>query len=100
MSGLRQSYNWIAVKPARKKGNMYQVIVTTSPTLIAPANENRLDIAIFNAGTATVYIGFSDSAGLNGFPLLGGLGVSFDGYTGPVYGIVSSGSQLIGVIEI
>jgi hypothetical protein len=91
---------WVATRIAKHKGNAYQVNVTTAPTLIAPENDSRFDVAIFNNGTSTVYISFSEDVNTTDFPLPSGMGVSFENYVGSIYGIVTSGTQSIGVMEV
>lgn len=76
-----------------------QVTVTTSPTLIVPANKSRLSIVITNAGTATVYIDSSQTPTTGGsHALLAGNSISLVSTTG-VYGIVATGTQQVTFFE-
>jgi hypothetical protein len=101
MSGSRQGYSGITIKPAKGHGKMYQVTVTTSPTLIAQSNGYRIDILIYNSSTTqTVYLDLSPNVDLTKFPLKPEVGLSFDDYTGDIYGVVQTGTAVVGVIEI
>jgi hypothetical protein len=77
------------------------VNVLGAATLMVAENRDRTDIAVVNSSVQTVYLGKDATVTtLNGFPLPSNMGISFDAYTGPVYGIVGAGGSICGVIEI
>lgn len=73
------------------------VTVTTSATLIVAANTQRRNLTVVNDGSSTIYIGPDSSiTTANAIPLYGRQGRNQDkieeGYQGPVYGIIGSGT--------
>jgi hypothetical protein len=71
--------------------------------IVAPragaAGTGRIALTLYNAGTATVYLGAS--AGVtptNGMPLPAGASITLD-TTAAIYGVAASGAQTIGVTE-
>ncbi len=84
---------------------MPSVTIGTAPTLIVEANEQRLSIIIYNVGPSGVFYGQTSSISTADSPCLA-TGASFEEdsggtklYTGPFYGIASSGTSDIRVWE-
>lgn len=78
-----------------------QVTVTTAPTLIITANTARSQLAIENIGSVDLYIGFTTAISTaNGFRLAPGQGMSFDIFTGAVFGVSASGTVQVCIVEI
>lgn len=68
------------------------VNVTATATLIQAADDNRELLSIYNAGTATLYIGAGTAVTTaNGYPVAASTEVQWVG-VGAVYGIVSGGT--------
>jgi hypothetical protein len=75
------------------------VTVTTSPTLILPADNIPRTIYIHNGGGAKVYIGGADVSTANGFHL--GNGESQDIFVPTnekLYGVVASSTNTVNVL--
>lgn len=69
-----------------------QVNITATATLIQAADANRELLSIYNAGTATVYLGAGTAVTTaNGYPVAANTEVQWVGI-GAVYGIVSGGT--------
>ena len=97
----RTSCQYIIQKVGKRNGTITQITILAVATLLAADNGDRFDVAIINGGTQTVFLG--EDVGvtiLNGFPLLRGMGITFDAYTGPIYGIVAALTAVCGVIEV
>jgi hypothetical protein len=90
----------IVAKEKRPAGNFNQVSVGVGATLLAARNDNRIDLAVINTSGATIFIGPSTVTVANGVPIGPSAGISFDSFTGALYGIVAAGSETVGVIEI
>lgn len=80
------------------------VPATTNGILILAANANRLGATISNPGTVPVYIQQSATGVTvaNGFGIPGGSSYNIDEplYTGAIYGIVATGTQVVTVVEL
>lgn len=80
------------------------VPATANGTAILAANTSRLGATISNPGPSTVYIqqGATGVTTSNGFAILSGCSYNIDEplYTGAIYGIVASGTQVVTVVEI
>ena len=80
---------------------MTAVSVTTASTEIAPAAKSRKFVAIYNNGSATIFLAFDGTSAATtaaGFPLAAGesLILSNQGgapFVSAIYGIVASGSE-------
>ena len=90
--------------PSVTTGVYGAVSVTTSPTLIRPANTSRISLQITNLTAEEVYVGFDASVlTTNGFELSQQDVISFTGsdlYKGAVYGIVGTGSSDVRFFEL
>jgi len=80
------------------------VPATTNGILVLAANANRLGATISNPSSVTVYIG-SAATGLtvsNGFGIPAGSSYNIDEplYTGAIYGIIATGTQVVTVVEL
>lgn len=80
------------------------VPATTNGILVLAANTSRLGATVSNNGVVSVYIG-SAATGLttsNGFAIPAGSSYNIDSplYTGALYGIVSTGTQAVTVVEL
>ena len=82
--------------------------VTTSATLIVPANRNRTAVEIYNNHTAEIFRGVTSAlTTANGIPLDSKSSVVITGdgteyqwfYRGDIYGIVASGTADVRYIE-
>ncbi len=77
-------------------------IGTTAASIVAARTgaigAGRIAATLYNAGSATVYIGGSDVTTSTGMPLPAGASVTLD-TTAAIYGIAASGTQTIGVTE-
>lgn len=79
-----------------------QVTVTTSATPIVASRAGRSSVVIINVtGTSSVFVGPSGVTTSNGQVIPGalGAGVSIDG-SAAIFGIVSSGTQVVSYMEI
>lgn len=77
------------------------VTIGTSAAVIKAANVDRFGIAVFNLGSATVYLGKDNTVTVAaGFPLLSNQGLYFDGYTGALWGISGTASQDVRYLEV
>lgn len=76
------------------------VSVGTSATLILAANKNRKFASLYNAGTATVYIGGSGVSVAAGYPVPANTAFNDGDGIGAWYGIVSVGTQSVTPLEI
>ena len=82
-------------------GSYGSVSVGTSATQILASNSNRKALIIYNNGDTTVYIGLdSNVTTTSGMPLPPYAYMHVKDYTGPVYGIVSSGSADVRYVEL
>jgi hypothetical protein len=78
--------------------SVIQATITTTATLLAPANTARNGVAITNLGTTDIYLGGSGVTTANGALLVGTKGTSkFIPTKAAVYGIVGAGSQAVSV---
>ena len=82
--------------------NTKQVTITTSATVIVPANSSRRGVIITNTGTTDVYIGKDNALTTSIGDLLAGVKGAFVSIptTSQVYGIVGSGSQVVSYMEV
>lgn len=75
------------------------VSVGTTPTLIVPANAQRLSLIVVNTSSGTVYLGQDTTVTTsNGIPMLQNQNLTEDSggtkmYCGPIYGIVASSTS-------
>lgn len=77
------------------------VTMGLAAAVIKAANASRLGIAVFNLGSATIYLGYDNSVAVaDGFPLLSGTGLYFDGYVGALWGISGTASQDVRYLEV
>lgn len=80
------------------------VPATANGILILAANANRLGATIVNPGTVTVFIqqGATGVTTSNGFGIPGGSSYNIDApiYTGAIYGIVTTSTQVVYVVEL
>lgn len=80
------------------------VPATTNGILILAANTSRLGATISNPGAVTVYIqqGATGVTSSNGFGIPPGSSYNIDSplYTGAIYGIVATGTQVVTVVEL
>lgn len=81
-------------------GDVGEVTVLDTNTLIRPSNTGRRAIAIQNIGTQIVFIATESVATLNSFPVAPDGTLEIDGYFGDISGIVASGSVLVRYIEV
>ncbi|HWE98701.1 MAG TPA: hypothetical protein VG248_02790 [Caulobacteraceae bacterium] len=78
-----------------------QVTVAATATLIAAARPDRQQITVVNGSTVKVYVGGSAVTTGTGVELYGAEGASLSlGYTGPIYGIVATGTEAVSVVEV
>ena len=81
-------------------GSYSQATITTTVGLVLAANADRRYFSVFNNGGVAVYVGFDTSVTTStGFviPIGGAIGYSF--YYGSIFGIVSTGSCDLRIIE-
>ncbi len=80
------------------------VPATTNGILLLAANSSRKGATISNPGTVSVYIqqGSTGVTITNGFGIPGGSSYNIDEplYTGAIYGIVATGTQVVTVVEL
>ena len=77
-----------------------QVTLATSATLILAARANRIAVTIETLGTSASYIGGVTVTTSTGVPLLAVAGASITIPTqAAVYGVVGSGTQVVGAFE-
>ncbi len=77
------------------------VTMGVAAAVIKVANSSRLGIAVFNLGTAIVYLGYDNTVTVAaGFPLLSNQGLYFDGYTGALWGISGTAAQDVRYLEV
>lgn len=80
------------------------VPATANGILILASNANRKGAIISNPGSATVYIqqGATGVTTSNGFAIPAGSSFNIDSplYTGAIYGIVATGTQVVTVCEM
>lgn len=80
------------------------VPATANGILILGANTNRKGATISNPGAVTVYIqqGSTGVTTSNGFGIPAGSSYNIDEplYTGAIYGIVATGTQVVTVVEL
>ena len=82
-------------------GTYNQVSISQSAAQIVAANSARKSVAITNNNVEGLYVGFNNSVtSANGFKLAQGQAISFDIYTGGVWGIATSGTTVASYIEI
>ena len=81
--------------------NYAAVTMGTAAAVIKAANADRFGIAVFNLGSVTIYLGYSNAVTTAaGFPLLSNTGLYFDGYTGALWGISGTASQDVRYLEV
>lgn len=77
-----------------------QVVIGTTPTLIAAGRLGADDITIENLGTTQVFLGNASVSTTTGFPIPGVAGASLTiPVTTALYGIVASGTQAVAVLR-
>lgn len=77
------------------------VTSTSTATELAPDRAYRGAIMLINNSDQTVFIGYTSSVSTsNGIPLSPSAALMEDRWNGPIYGIVSSGSADMRVIEL
>lgn len=77
-----------------------QVVIGTTPTLIAAARPGSDDITIENLGTTQVFLGNASVSTTTGFQLPGVAGASVTlPVTVALFGIVASGTQAVAVLR-
>lgn len=77
------------------------VTMGVAAAVIKAANADRFGIAVFNLGSATVYLGYDNTVAVAaGFPLLSNQGLYFDGYTGALWGISGTAGQNVRYLEV
>ena len=78
--------------------------VTTSATLIVPANPNRKGLILFNNSTVALFISPDDTVTVSGetggFPILSNDYFTDDLTLGAWYGVVASGTTNVRYIEV
>jgi len=80
-------------------GDYDRVSVGATPTVVVPANEDRVWILLRNEGPETVYIGFDDSVDpTNGMPLEPGESVPLP-HSGSIYAVSSGAGSTIKYME-
>lgn len=85
--------------------NVRAVSVATTATRLDTAAETDTQpgsaVAVYNNGSATVYLGDSDVTTATGFPLAAGssMAFEFDVSKDALYGIVASGTVAVRVLE-
>jgi hypothetical protein len=81
--------------------NSRAVSVGTTATRLDNSGNNAQSLAVYNAGSATVYVGGSDVTTANGIPVAAtSWGPGMDLKPGDaLYGIVASGTHEVRVIE-
>jgi len=87
------NYNQLATKAVSA------VTVATTATLLAPANGDRVSIAIINNGGVTLYVGGSGVTAATGVPIPAGAALADSDSTDAYYGIVASGTVDARVLE-
>lgn len=96
--------NLTPVKSTTFTSTQVTVPATANGILILAANANRLGATISNAGTVSVYVqqGATGVTTTNGFVIPGGSSYNIDEplYTGAIYGIVATGTQVVTVVEL
>lgn len=88
-----------------QRGNMTApraVTVGTTATLITAAapSQTRTSVTIYNNGASTVYLGTSGVTAAAGLPLPAGQSMEDDVSLGAWYGITSSGTVEVRVVEV
>lgn len=80
------------------------VPATTNGILVLASNANRVGATISNPGAVPVYIqqGATGVTTSNGFAIPAGASYNIDSplYTGAIYGIVATGTQVVTVVEL
>lgn len=75
--------------------------VTTTAVIIVAERSNRNSISIRNLGANTIYIGQDDTVAVaSGFPIDANSVKTIDNYIGALYGIASSGTNDIRILEV
>lgn len=89
----------VVVVAPRKAGNAVysRRTIRTTPTLIAPANNSRINIAVVNGGANTIFVGSdnrvtTDAGDSPGYELLAQGTLDNDTYTGALWGVVALGT--------
>lgn len=89
----------VVVVAPRKAGNAVygRRTIGTTPTLIAPANNSRVNIAVVNGGANTIFVGSdnrvtTDMGDSPGYELLAQGTLDNDTYTGALWGVVAHGT--------
>lgn len=96
-----QGVNEVAIAGAADVVLTNGVSVTTSATqLPATTLAKRRAVGIYNAGSVTVYVGGSDVTTSNGWPVAVGAAITFDIGRAALYGIVSTGTCDVRVMEL
>lgn len=75
--------------------------VTSSATLIVASRADRKSLTLKNLSGVSIYISSSDTVTTgNGYILSDGTSITFDNFIGAIYGIATSGSNDISVLEV
>jgi hypothetical protein len=75
-------------------GRYAAVDVATSATEIVPAKADRKSVVLTHEDDDPIYIGYDDAVTTtNGTPVVANQGLTFDNYTGAVYGVISAGAS-------
>lgn len=74
--------------------------VTTSATLIVGGRTSREAVQIQNLGAADIYIGGSGVTASTGIKVASGASWDDQNLSGPLYGITSSGTADVRVLEV
>ena len=78
-----------------------QVAVASSATLIAPANENRIELRLYKIDVPNVYLGCNSTVTTTGSVFAGTCGATITlPTTGAVWGITTGASVTISFLEI
>ena len=85
-------------------GSYNNVEIVTFARQIVAANANRISVVIINPAASTLYVGLDNSvttANLgNGFPLIANQSITFDDYTGAIFGALEAGDINAKYIEV
>jgi len=74
-------------------------LAANTPSQIVRENEDRLGLLVLNTGIANVFLDNSGLVNATSFPLLGGLWISADNFTGEIWAFCAVPTAL-GIIEM
>jgi len=88
------------LESAKDTGKYGQVTINTVATLIRPADSGRQSCTLTNQSDKDVYLGLDNLVTVNTGMAFAAFSILVNArYTGPLYGIVASGSGKVGYID-